>query len=71
MYMDRKKYNLLGGKVPQKFNGSINAKSGLFLEAIESLLESSGKMYVNTVAADLFSGDLVKREKLMDNISCL
>lgn len=64
MYMNRKKYNLLGGKVPQKFIGSINAKGGLFLEATERLVEGSGKMYVNSVVADLFFGGYQKERKI-------
>ena len=71
IYMDKKRYNLFGSKIPKKFIGSINTKGGLSLEATESFEESPGKIYVNNIAADLFSRDLEKRKKFLNNKSQL
>lgn len=71
IYMDRKKYSLFESKIPKKFLGSINTKGGLSLEATESFEERPGKIYVNNMVADLFSGNLEKREKFLSNKSHL
>jgi len=71
IYIDEKKNQFFTGKTPQKFVGSINTNGGLFLKAIESFEEGSRKIYVNHVVADLFSGDLGKRDKFLKNKSNL
>ncbi len=69
IYIDEKESQFFTSKTPQKFVGSINTKGGLFLKATESSSEVSGKIYVNTFTADLFSGDFVKRDQFLKNNS--
>jgi hypothetical protein len=69
LFLDQKKiawYN----RCPKKFKGTINAKGGIYLEAIGEPVQQPKKFATHFVG-DLFSDDRLKKEKFLKNRSAI
>jgi hypothetical protein len=60
-------YVFFGGRVPQKYIGSIDSKGNIQMKTTETYWEHDGSIYVNKIIGDFFSGNSEKRKKFLDN----
>ncbi|MEI6349235.1 MAG: hypothetical protein WCP69_14905 [Bacteroidota bacterium] len=67
LHVVKKKFKLFGSRVPQKYIGSIDYNGNVTMETVESFWEVDGCIYVTSIIADLFSGNLEKRGKFLTN----
>jgi hypothetical protein len=67
LIISKRGYVFAGGRVPQKYLGSIDSKGNIQMKTTETYWEHDGSMYVNKIIGDFFSGNSEKRKKFLDN----
>jgi hypothetical protein len=65
--IEKKGYQFFGGRVPERFKGSIDRNGNILFNTTESYWESGGYYFVSHILADPFSKDEIKREKFLKN----
>lgn len=62
-------FQIIGGRVPEKFLGEIGLDGKLTFKTVESWFEIDGHIHVNRIIADPFKGDNFKRQQFLKNRS--
>ena len=65
--MTKTGYFLFGGKIPEKYIGSINDQGILHMKTTKTHWEHHGSFYVRRIIGDFFSGDNNKRNTFLKN----
>lgn len=71
LQISKKKYTFIGSKVPKKYRGSIDYYGNLTMDTIDTFFELDGSIFVTSIIADLFSGNVEKRDKFLNNKNLL